>query len=348
MSERVLRAIAILVAAPPQPNLTFFLQYKEREPKTKCTIRFLAALRVLEEWMAHTKSVVLVSVGIKQKQILLLWVSELLFAASRKGSVGVVHFAESVEELDFILANGTSPPYIPVIPTALFTVGVAKKILASDVISGLLLYKQNGTQLPYFTHEKSCPNDLSNLNNTCSIDWNEFGTGLNYFDFPFPIFYAKQPDDVVKIKNCFGKFNNYSYEYHNERSLCALEINSFMFATTDTPTCLRRSNSVLNVNPVKFCDPLAGDNVWATLFPIAGVNQTRADREQTWIVLAARLDTTSLFYEIMPGATNPITSIVALLSTAQMLKRMFQNNPNKYSNIYKKNVRLLWYHYCLL
>lgn len=249
-----------------------------------------------------------------------------MFAASRKGSVGVVHFVEVESDLDFILENGVSPPYIPVIPTYLFNQQISQKLVNSDKISGLVLYKQNETIVDHFTHEKTCPNDQSNLNNTCAKEWNPFGTSLNYFDFPFPIFFVKEPNDVVTIKDCFAKFNNYSYENHNERSLCALQINSFMFAATDTPTCLRRSNSVLNVNPVKFCDPLAGDNVWASLFPL---NQTK--EEQKFIILAARSDTTSLFYEMMPGATNPITGIVALLSTAQILKQMFQKKNDKYS-----------------
>lgn len=245
--------------------------------------------------------------------------------------MGVIHYVTTEDDLDFILTNGTSPPYIPVVPTALFNNKIAAKLTATDKISGLVLYKQNGTNVAHFTHDKICPNDLSNLNNTCAKDWNPFGTGLNFRDFPFPIFFVRDDGDVVKIRDCFEKFNNFAYDQHNERSLCALEIKAFMFATTDTPTCLRRSNSVLNVNPVKFCDPLAADNVWASLFPIAEENKTKSE-PQKFVVLAARTDTTSLFYELMPGATNPITGIVTLLSTAKLLKKMFAaKNENKYS-----------------
>lgn len=242
-----------------------------------------------------------------------------------------MHFVESESDLNFILENGSSPPYIPTIPTWLFTSETAKKLVGSDKINGLVVYRQNDTKPSSFTHEKTCPNELSNLKNTCSKDWNPYGTGLGYFDFPFPIFYVKSDEDVAKIRNCFARFNNFSYEEHNDRSLCALQISSFMFATTDTPTCLRRSNSVLNVNPVKFCDPLGGDNVWASLFPIAEENKTTT--EQKFIVLAARVDTTSLFYEVMPGASNPLTGIVALLSTAQIMKQMFKNGESYETNV---------------
>lgn len=211
----------------------------------------------------------------------------------------------------------------------MFTQKIAAKLLASAKISGLVLYKLLTNPVKHFTHDKVCPNDLSNLDGTCAKNWNEYGTGLNYVDFPFPIFFARDDNDVVKIRDCFVKFNNFSYEQHSERSLCAIEIKSFMFAATSTPVCLRRSNSILNVNPVKFCDPLAGDNVWASLFPIAEENQTRNDDSQKFIILAARTDTTSLFYELMPGASNPITGIVSLLSTAKLLKMMFQHRENQ-------------------
>nr|KAG5688275.1 hypothetical protein BaRGS_007915 [Batillaria attramentaria] len=38
-----------------------------------------------------------------------------------------------------------------------------------------------------------------------------------------------------------------------------------MQAAKDTETCIRRSELVLNLNPVKFCDPLGDQNIVATL-----------------------------------------------------------------------------------
>lgn len=135
--------------------------------------------------------------------------------------------------------NGTAPPYVPVIPTALFTNPVVEKLIASKKISGLVLYRQNATEVSHFTHDSTCPNAKSGLSQTCSKNWNPYGTGLLHTDFPFTIFYLENDADVEKIRNCFLKFNNFSYENQGERSLCALEIDAFMYATTDTPTCLR-------------------------------------------------------------------------------------------------------------
>lgn len=79
------------------------------------------------------------------------------------------------------------------------------------------------------------------------------------------------------------------------------------------------------MNPRKFCDPLGGINVWSSLFPIE--NSTVPKK---YIVVAARMDTTSLFHRIMPGAVNPLTGLVTLLTTARMLKKSFVNDSKEY------------------
>lgn len=150
-----------------------------------------------------------------------------------------MHFVETESDLEVMFNNGTAPPYVPVIPTVLFTNSIVEKLINSKKISGLVLYRQNDTQVSHFTHEAKCPNAKSGLSGTCSKDWNPYGTGLLHMDFPFSIFYLEYDEDVVKLKDCFIKFNNFSYEAQVDRSLCALEIDAFMYATTDTPTCLR-------------------------------------------------------------------------------------------------------------
>lgn len=97
--------------------------------------------------------------------------------------------------------------------------------------------------------------------------WNPYGTGLMFEDFPFPIFIVTNDTEVQKIVDCFKKFNVQDFGNQKYRSLCSLELKSFMSATTDAETCIRRSNLVTNLKPVRFCDPLGDRNVWGTLFP---------------------------------------------------------------------------------
>lgn len=106
-----------------------------------------------------------------------------------------------------------------------------------------------------------------------------------------------------------------------------------MYAATNSSTCIRRSNAVTNLNPVRFCDPLGDQNSWAALFPLVrGPNLTEPIRDFKYIVVAARLDTTSMF-EKTAGAISPVTGLVALLSTAKYLKEILPKNENFDKNV---------------
>lgn len=113
-------------------------------------------------------------------------------------------------------------------------------MISSQKVSGLILHSNNET-LQNFSHEHQCPNPTTSLNATCDLGspWNSLGTGILYMNIPFPIFYVESELEIIKMKNCFKKFNNYSYDSHNDRSLCSLELGAFMYATTNTPTCIR-------------------------------------------------------------------------------------------------------------
>lgn len=163
-----------------------------------------------------------------------------MLLAKRGGSVGVIHYCENIEDVHFILINGTSHPYIPVLPTKLFDVSILKIMINSQKVSGVILHSNNETLL-HFTHEYHCPNPTSSMNGSCNdkSPWNPFGTGMLYMDIPFPIFYVENEMEIFKMKNCFEKFNNHSYDAQNVRSLCSLELGAFMYATTNTPTCIR-------------------------------------------------------------------------------------------------------------
>ncbi|XP_017774450.1 PREDICTED: nicastrin [Nicrophorus vespilloides] len=238
-------------------------------------------------------------------------------SSAKEGTTGVVHYVKKSSELDLILSLDNNLQYIPAIPVNEFTKEVVQKLLTSSKISGLVVYETNETTIKHFSHEDSCPNRYSNLDGTCTKSWNEYGTGLLLEDLSIPIFYLNLSEDVKMIKDCFIKFNNFSYETHQDRSLCALELSSFMFAAINTPTCIRRgSNANFNFNTVKFCDALGDQNVWATLFPIAQTNSLK------YVVVSARMDSSSMFSDLVPGAASPVSGLVTLLSTAQVLKRM--------------------------
>jgi hypothetical protein len=72
---------------------------------------------------------------------------------------------------------------------------------------------------------------------------------------------------------------------------------------------------------VHYCDPLGGDNIWSTLYP-----RLKAEKvNNSVVVVAARLDGTSMFDGLVPGAMSPVSGIVTLLMTAKILASIAQN-----------------------
>lgn len=72
---------------------------------------------------------------------------------------------------------------------------------------------------------------------------------------------------------------------------------------------------------VRHCDPLSGSNIWSTLYP----RFKAEERNRTVVVVAARLDGTSMFDGLVPGAMSPVSGIVTLLMTAKILASIAQN-----------------------
>lgn len=85
----------------------------------------------------------------------------------------------------------------------------------------------------------------------------------------------------------------------------------------------------MNLKPINFCDPIGGDNIWSSLYPVI-VNKTE-QKLTKYIIVTAKIDATSLFYGIVPGAASPIVGMVTLLATAQLLKKLLPGNED-YSN----------------
>lgn len=227
--------------------------------------------------------------------------------ATFSGSVGVLHLINIDADLEFLLTSPPSPPYAPMIPPHLFTRAnlLRLKEAGPKIISVVLLI--NRSKIEQFSHELNCPNQYSGLklNNstetaTCDAKkvtntWNRWGTGLLHEDFPFPIYYIADPEEIDKLEKCFIKFNDFDYESHALRSLCAVEIKSFMSAAVNSEVCMRRTNFINNLGGSKYCDPLEGRNVYATLYPRSPTENVDINTDEKFIIVSCRLDTTSMF-----------------------------------------------------
>lgn len=117
------------------------------------------------------------------------------------------------------------------------------------------------------------------------------------------------------IKSCFWTHNAHDLENQSERSLCALEMKSFMYAAINSESCIKRSDFYFTVEPPQFCDPLGDKNIHWPLAPL------KTDSNSV-IMVTARIDASSLFHGISPGAQGTVTGMVTLLATAVYLNSL--------------------------
>ncbi|KAH8359024.1 hypothetical protein KR093_003998, partial [Drosophila rubida] len=278
-------------------------------------------------------------------------------SSTHSGSVGVLHLINFDADLDFLLGNPPSPPYAPLIPPHLFTRSnlLRLKQAGPKIISVVLLINKS-EKMKQFSHELNCPNKYSGIGigNSSGIEtcdesniahtWNPWGTGLLHEDFPFPIYYIADLDEIDKLENCFIKFNSENYDSQALRSLCAVEVKAFMSAAVNSEVCIRRTNFINNLGGSKYCDPLEGRNVYATLYP-RNLSESIDEEEsvsrkpnpdEKFIIVSCRLDTTSMFDGVGVGAMDSLTGLAVLTNVAQMLRLILpeQNTlPDPHRNV---------------
>lgn len=242
--------------------------------------------------------------------------------------MGVLHLiSDPVKDLEFLLNEPPAPPYSPVIPTNFFTRENILKLRESKFISAIVVIDANKT-LEQFSQESKCPNQFMTYTKepTCDSNnpWNPFGTGLLLENFDIPIYYLYDKNETQKIVDCFRTFNNFDFKTQNERSLCSIQIKTFMSAASNSEVCLRRSRNNHNMAQTKYCDPLQGRNVYGTLFPrkLISLDNRSVDVNEKFILVSARFDTTSMFDGVGLGAMDSLVSFATLISSAHYLRKL--------------------------
>ena len=172
------------------------------------------------------------------------------------------------------------------------------------------------------------------------------GTSLSYDSYNFPIFRITDDGDANAVlagaaANRAGAFAAYP--------LYSLNLDAFMWATTDSATCLQRgtqhgrararlpphtprrglpgaersrlggsasSGLPLATRPrhVGLCDPVGGSSVWASVQPLAAARRT--------VMVSAPMDASAFFHAIAMGADADTTAVVALLVAAQAIGQL--------------------------
>ncbi|CAL4068544.1 unnamed protein product, partial [Meganyctiphanes norvegica] len=240
------------------------------------------------------------------------------------GNVGVIHLVEEDADLDWVIESGKHAPYTIAIYDSMFTLDVLNKAQVSKKVNGVVVFisEDHVPTVDHFSGESTCPNaeislykDDPNLAGYCEKKpWNPQGSSLMYMSWDFPIFLIDNQDSIGNITECYKRFNNAT---ENEYPLCALELSANMFGTTNTEVCIRRAN-IFSFSPINFCDPLSDMSIWGSLLPM---NKTKEIPDKSVIVVATKMDSTSMFDNISPGGNAAITGLVTLMATAEALFR---------------------------
>ncbi|CRL07504.1 CLUMA_CG020470, isoform A [Clunio marinus] len=246
-----------------------------------------------------------------------------------RGSVGVLHLISSDSDINFLLNKPPAPPYAAIVTPKHFTRENILKLRDSTFISAIVLI--NDTQkVESFSQESKCPNEFFTHSQqpTCDIlkpetTWNPFGTGLLQENFEIPIIFLSNRNESEKVIKCFNDFNK-DFTNQKQRSLCSIEINSFMSAAGNSEICMRRTEIFKLLNQIHYCDPLQGKNVYATLFPreIVSPKNRTIDESEKIILVTARLDTTSMFDGLGLGAMDSLASAATLITSGHYLKKL--------------------------
>ncbi|VVC32764.1 Hypothetical protein CINCED_3A001406 [Cinara cedri] len=255
--------------------------------------------------------------------------------SSRFGNVGTLHLVLNSTDLNWLLNEGKADPYTVALTPTMFNKKVLGSIESSKVVNGVLLLinmtnheVMNDLQTNGFSPEDTCPNRYSDTSSCPNVPWNPNGTNILLENWSFPIFIISDQNAIKEITDCFYKYN-LPLNNQNDRSLCALELKSHMYAAVDSKTCMRRTQMTYqNIRPIKFCDPLGDKNIYWSLKEL----KPKISNKSVAIV-AARLDATSMFQDLSPGVLSAATSIVTLMATANLVSEMINyNDTRNYTN----------------
>ncbi|XP_026281951.1 nicastrin isoform X2 [Frankliniella occidentalis] len=269
--------------------------------------------------------------------------------SARSGNVGVVHIIENQSDVDWLVKDALAPPYVAVVQPAMFSKSLLLSLQTSEKVNGVAVINNGFVERPEsFTHEDSCPNRYSGLSlrlgQTCGIQeqsvWNPSGTSILLMDWKFPIFYVTDQSQIDHLYNCYRKHNVVTHPADQlDRALCALELRSHMFASGNSKKCIQRNSYKTLFSQMSFCDPLGGRNVWQTLLPRSTKKEfslrteKQMDSNGSIAVLAARMDSNSMFDGLVPASVGAVTSIVTLIATAELLQKMISQSDSYENNV---------------
>lgn len=93
-----------------------------------------------------------------------------------------------------------------------------------------------------------------------------------------------------------------------------MQLGMEMSGAVNSKVCIRRGSIQYTVDANMFCDPLGGANYFTFL-------SQKPSNDLPITIVSSRIDTYSMYEYYTPAANEPITSIIGLLSIAELLSK---------------------------
>lgn len=192
----------------------------------------------------------------------------------------------------------------------------------SKIINGIVLLanKQPDSSFQGYSDDTLNPNQFYSFysRNQSMVNWNKYGKSYMFqsFDVPFYVITNEKEADAA-IQNCYVKFNKPVFqrlpiEMYSTDLLCGMQLGLEMSGAVNTKVCTRRANIAHTVETNNFCDPIGGSNYWSFL-------SQKPSNDLPITVVSSKIDAFTLYEYFTPGANEPISSIIGLLSLADLL-----------------------------
>lgn len=230
-----------------------------------------------------------------------------------------------VEVLDRKLIVVTIPEFYPEVVKYYLDNRVSSEI--NGIVLASIENDKNQTKPDSYSDDTKRPNENYDLYNRDKrvqvVDWNLAETyGYMFENFEIPIYIVTEESEINKIFNdCFEKFNQKVFYKDNIKNaisstelLCGMQLGMEMSGAVNSKVCIRRGSIQYTVDANMFCDPLGGANYFTFL-------SQKPSNDLPITIVSSRIDTYSMYEYYTPAANEPITSIIGLLSIAELLSK---------------------------
>ncbi|KAI8332555.1 Nicastrin-domain-containing protein [Chlamydoabsidia padenii] len=225
---------------------------------------------------------------------------------------GVLYQINTQDEItNFIGQSSLNDAFAIILPYNLLTPSNIQALETTRRVTGIIALLTSALNTaPLTSPDSNCPNCQFGLyaSEPDAHVWNPQGTGLINESFDIPI-YGINPtsNQSAQVYNDLMMAIDYNKQRNYQQyPLQAVDFNLMMWAARDSSTCLRRG----------WCQPVGGLSVFST--PSQNIS---VDDNKPIIVLAASLDSRSLFHDLTVGVDTSISGMVTLLSVADALNR---------------------------